>query len=81
MIIFLMNYFRKEYNMDRKVVLITGGGKGIGYGVSRAFAKENYNLVITGRTKETLEKTKKELEEEFKIEVLPIVADGGMKKM
>ena len=55
--------------MERKVVIITGGGKGIGYGVARAFAKENYNLVITGRTKETLEKTKKELEDEFKIEV------------
>ena len=63
--------------MERKVVIITGGGKGIGYGVARAFAKENYNLVITGRTKETLEKTKKELEEEFKIEVLPVVANGG----
>ena len=45
--------------MDGKVVIITGGGKGIGYGLSTAFAKEGANLVLTGRTVATLEGAKK----------------------
>ena len=44
---------------SKKVVLITGGGKGIGFGIATAFAKEGYNIVITGRTKSTLENAKK----------------------
>lgn len=64
-------------NDEKKVVLVTGGGKGIGLGIATAFAKEGYNVVITGRTQSTLEKTKKELEDNYDVEVLAIVADGG----
>ncbi len=32
--------------MNKKVVLITGGGRGIGFGIAKAFAKNNYNIVI-----------------------------------
>ena len=60
--------------MNKKVVIITGGGKGIGFGVAMCFAKNNYNVVITGRTKETLDKAKLELEKYT--DVLAIVADG-----
>ena len=59
-----------------KVVIITGGGKGIGYGIAEAFAEAKYNIVITGRTKETLEKAKKELETNYKVKVLALVCDG-----
>ncbi len=63
--------------LDGKVVIITGGGRGIGYGISTAFAKEGANLVITGRTLSTLEKAKEQLEKEYGVEVLPVTADGG----
>lgn len=63
--------------MKDKVVIITGGGKGIGLGISTAYAKEGANLVITGRTAETLDKSKKYLEENFGIKVLAITADGA----
>lgn len=63
--------------MSNKVVIVTGGGKGIGFGLARAFAKEGASLVITGRTMETLEKAKKSLEDEFKISVLCETADGS----
>lgn len=65
---------------DKKVVLITGGGKGIGFGIATAFAKEGYNVVITGRTESTLENAKKELEDNYGVEVLAIVADGGIEE-
>lgn len=63
--------------MKDKVVIITGGGKGIGLGISTAYAKEGANLVITGRTASTLDNSKKYLEENFGIKVLPITADGS----
>ena len=63
--------------LDGKVAIITGGGRGIGYGISTAFAKEGANLVLTGRTLATLEKAKEELEKAYGIEVLVVTADGG----
>ncbi|MEF9919239.1 MAG: SDR family oxidoreductase [Eubacterium sp.] len=63
--------------MKNKVVIITGGGKGIGFGISTAFAKEGLSLVLTGRTLKTLEKAKKELEKKYGVKVLTVVADGG----
>lgn len=66
--------------MDRykdKVVIITGGGQGIGYGIATAFAKEGANLVVTGRTESKLINAKNRLEKQYNIKVLPVVADGG----
>ena len=59
------------------VTIITGGGKGIGYGLAEAFAEAGSNLVITGRTESRLLVAKEKLKDEYGIEVLPIVADGA----
>ena len=59
------------------VTIITGGGKGIGYGLAEAFAEAGSNLVITGRTKSRLLAAKERLEAQYGVEVLPIVADGA----
>lgn len=59
------------------VTIITGGGKGIGFGLAQAFAAEGSDLVITGRTESRLVSAKERLEKEFGIRVLPIVADGA----
>ena len=63
--------------LENNVTLITGGGKGIGYGLAQAFAAEGSDLVITGRTESRLIEAKERLEENFGIRVLPIVADGA----
>lgn len=63
--------------MKDKVVIITGGGKGIGLGITKAYAKEGANIVITGRTLDTLEKSKDKLKNEYGVKVLALTADGG----
>lgn len=63
--------------MQKKVVIVTGGGRGIGSGISTAFAKEEANLVLTGRTAATLEAARESLEKEYGIKVLTVTADGA----
>ena len=63
--------------LEGNVTIITGGGKGIGFGLAEAFAEEGSDLVITGRTLSRLEEAKVKLEEKYGIKVLPIVADGA----
>ena len=64
-------------NLNGKVVIITGGGRGIGFGLSTAFAKAGAKLVITGRTESTLLSAKEELERDYGCEVLCVAADGA----
>ena len=59
------------------VTIITGGGKGIGYGLAEAFAEAGSDLVITGRTESRLLAAKERLEAQYGVEVLPVVADGA----
>lgn len=63
--------------LNGNVTIITGGGKGIGFGLAQAFAEEGSDLVITGRTESRLLEAKQKLEEQYGIEVLPITADGA----
>jgi len=49
-----------------KVAVVTGGGSGIGAAISRKLASLGAQVVITGRSRETLDKTAQD-----------IVADGG----
>lgn len=62
---------------ETKVAIITGGGKGIGFGIAKAFASKGYQLVLTGRTEETLQKAKERLEQDYETEVLIMTADGS----
>ncbi len=63
--------------VEGNVTLITGGGKGIGFGLATAFAREGSNLAITGRNLGRLEEAAGKLQKEWGIKVLPIVADGA----
>ena len=63
--------------LEDNVTIITGGGKGIGFGLAEAFAEAGSNLVLTGRTESRLVKAKENLESRYGVRVLPIVADGA----
>lgn len=66
--------------MDGKVVIITGGGTGIGFGITTAYAKEGANLVITGRTESRLVDAKAKLEKDYGVKVLAVPADGAIEE-
>lgn len=57
-----------------KTVIITGATSGIGEAAARIFAANNYNIIITGRRKERLEKLAEELRIQ-NIEVLTLCFD------
>lgn len=58
-----------------KVALITGGSKGIGYGVAEALLKKGMNVAITSRSKEAAEKAASELSKIGSGEALGLEAD------
>jgi hypothetical protein len=62
-------------SFNSKVALITGGSKGIGYGIAEALLKLNMKVAITSRSKDSAEKAAKELTALGKGEVLGLEAD------
>lgn len=63
-----------------KTVLVTGATAGFGQAIARIFAKNDYNVIITGRRKERLDELKKELESNKKIKVLSLNFDVRNRK-
>ncbi len=54
------------FHLDGKVVIITGGTRGIGLETVRAFCEQNANVVLFGSKKETVEKAIEQLKMEGK---------------
>ena len=52
-----------------KIVLITGATSGIGKATSARFAKQGYNLILTGRRRSILEELKKKYKRKYAIKV------------
>ena len=62
-------------NIANKVVLITGGTKGIGYGVAESLMNENARVAITGRSKATADVAAARLNQLGKGEAVGFAAD------
>lgn len=61
--------------MIKKIVLISGATSGFGKATAEIFAKNNYNLILTGRREDRLQKIAKDLSEQYNVEVLPLCFD------
>jgi NAD(P)-dependent dehydrogenase (short-subunit alcohol dehydrogenase family) len=58
-----------------KTTIVTGGSKGIGYGIAEALIKEGWHVAITGRTQSSLEDAVSRLSQIGKDNVMGVVAD------
>lgn len=58
-----------------KIALITGATAGIGEACADTFAREKFDLVLTGRRADRLEKLSEKLIEEYGIKVITLVFD------
>ena len=57
------------------IALITGATSGIGKASAELFAKNGWNLIMTGRRKDRLEKFADDLQKKFKIKTLALNFD------
>ncbi len=68
-------YVRSKWDMEGKVVLITGATSGIGEGCARKFASQGSHLILNGRNTGKLYQLKGELEKSYPIEVMVLPFD------
>lgn len=62
-------------DISSKVALITGGSKGIGYGVAKSLLEQGVKVAITSRNKQNAEEAARHLMNETNGEVLGLEAD------
>lgn len=58
-----------------KTALITGGSKGIGFGIARSMIDQNMNVLITGRSQDTVDKAVAELNQTGRGKAIGMEAD------
>ena len=56
-------YFNKAFDLSGQVALVTGGGSGLGYAITKCLASAGATVVITGRREELLKQACDELGE------------------
>lgn len=64
-----------ELGLKNKIAFVAASSQGLGKAVALELAKEGAKVIINGRNKDSLEKTKQEIERQTKAEVLAIVGD------
>jgi short-subunit dehydrogenase len=65
---------RRTYDLHNRVVLITGGSRGLGLALAHEFAREGAHVIICGRDEATLKRAQSKLAES-KLSVLGIPCD------
>lgn len=65
--------------LENRVAIVTGGAKGLGWGISRRLAKDGAKLVITGRDGKAAESMAEQIRDEIGAEAVGMAADVGVK--
>lgn len=66
--------------LEGKIGIVTGGAKGLGYGISRRMAREGASLLITGRDGAATDAVAEEIRAEFGTQAVGMAADMGVKE-
>lgn len=61
--------------LSEKVILVTGGTKGIGYGIAEALLEKGCRVAITGRSQATVDEAVNKLSKKYRTNILGLVAD------
>lgn len=61
--------------LDGRVVLITGGGRGIGQAIARAYAAEGAKLALAARTDGELQETADSIRHQYNANVITVLTD------
>ena len=61
--------------LDGRVALITGGGRGIGQAIARAYAAEGAKLALAARTDGELQETAAGIREQYNADVITVLTD------
>ena len=64
-----------ELGLKNKIAFVAASSQGLGKAVALELAQEGAKVIINGRNKGSLEKTKKEIEKQTNTEVLAVVGD------
>ena len=62
-------------DIKNKVILITGGSKGIGLGVAHMLLREGAKVAITGRNQNAVQRVANELKNQFGDQIIGLAAD------
>ncbi|MFA7555779.1 MAG: SDR family oxidoreductase [Spongiibacteraceae bacterium] len=65
--------------LENRVAIITGGAKGLGYGISKRLAKDGAKLIITGRDGKATAEIAEQIRDEIGTEAVGMSADVGVK--
>lgn len=64
-----------DLGLEGKFALVAGGGRGIGKAIALDLAREGVDVVIASRTKEQLEQSAREIEDQTGRRAIPLVVD------
>jgi len=70
----------QERSENRKLAIITGATSGIGAAFARYFARQGYDLLITGRRKDVIARVADEIRTAYGVKVNVVIADLSVKK-